>query len=127
MKKTIKLMGILLVAVMASVAYAAESQTLEPGKDWFEWRMPWDSSVVDLSFLTEAPAGKHGVLKTHGRDLRFEDGTPMKIWGMNVVAIACMPAKIDAPVLARNVRRRGFNLVRFHYFDSRWATEARRH
>jgi len=97
---------------------------LEPGEDWFEWRMPWDSSVVDLSFLTEAPAGQHGFLKTQGRDLRFEDGTPLKIWGMNVIAIACMPEKADAPVLARNIRRRGFNLVRFHYFDSRWAGDS---
>jgi len=110
-----------MLTALAFIAVAEETQTLEPGEDWFEWRMPWDSSVVDLSFLTEAPAGQHGFLKTQGRDLRFEDGTPLKIWGMNVVAIACMPEKADAVVLARNVRRRGFNLVRFHYFDSRWA------
>ena len=117
-------MRALTLAVSICLAFAPSSsaqEALAPGDDWFEWSMPWDSSVVDLSHLADAPAGKHGFLKTRGRDFQFEDGTPVRFWGTNVVAIACMPAKEDAPVLARTIRRGGFNLVRFHYYDSRWA------
>ncbi len=36
---------------------------------------------VDMSFLLDAPAGKHGALKDQGQTLVFEDGTPARFWG----------------------------------------------
>jgi hypothetical protein len=36
---------------------------------------------LDMSWLVEAPAGKHGVLKTDYEKLIFADGTPARFWG----------------------------------------------
>ena len=44
---------------------------------WFPFYIPWnycEGSRVDFSFLLDAPAGKHGFLKSRGGHLYFEDG-----------------------------------------------------
>lgn len=38
-------------------------------------------TAIDMSFLLDAPAGKHGKVKAEGEKLVFEDGTPAKFWG----------------------------------------------
>lgn len=38
-------------------------------------------TAIDMSFLLDAPAGKHGTLKADGEKLVFEDGTPARFWG----------------------------------------------
>jgi hypothetical protein len=38
-------------------------------------------TVLDMSSLLEAPAGKHGVLKADYEKLVFADGTPARFWG----------------------------------------------
>lgn len=38
-------------------------------------------TAIDMSFLLDAPAGKHGALKADGEKLVFEDGTPARFWG----------------------------------------------
>ena len=44
-----------------------------------------DMMPVDISFVfeDEKPAGKHGFVRTDGHDLRFEDGTLARFWGVN--------------------------------------------
>ncbi len=56
--------------------------------DTSEW-IPFESSdaspvstAIDMSFLLDAPAGKHGKVKVDGGKLVFEDGTPARFWGM---------------------------------------------
>ncbi len=79
-----------------------------------EWR--GGKSAVDLSFLLDAPAGKHGFVEarnghfvTGGRRLRF--------WGVNATAAATAPSKQDAPDVAAFLARFGINCVRFHFLD----------
>ncbi|HJT25161.1 MAG TPA: hypothetical protein VJ873_11345, partial [bacterium] len=38
-------------------------------------------TAIDMSFLLDAPAGKHGALKADGEKLVFEDGTKARFWG----------------------------------------------
>ncbi len=73
----------------------------------------------DLRFLGGAPAGRHGFVTARGESLVFEDGTPARFWGVNVVADAIFrtpDALIDAE--AERLARLGFNLVRLHHHDS---------
>lgn len=82
-------------------------------------RMPVDISFV---FEDEKPAGKHGFCKADGENLRFEDGTLAKFWGVNVNGGACFPDKDYAPKFAQRLAQAGCNIVRFHQLDSEWNT-----
>ena len=66
-------------------------------------------TAIDMSFLLDAPAGKHGKVKVDGDKLVFEDGTPAKFWGARV---ATLPE--DEPAMDKLVARlaaAGCNLV----------------
>jgi hypothetical protein len=51
--------------------------TLMVGPDPFS-----ENSIIDVSDLIEKPAGTHGFLKSEGKDFAFEDGRPVKFWGI---------------------------------------------
>jgi hypothetical protein len=79
------------------------------------------SHFVDWSSLLEAPAGKHGFIKVEDGHLVFEDGTPAKFWGTNIVAGSCFPKKATADSIAKRLALMGCNLLRFHHMDADWA------
>jgi len=81
-----------------------------------------DMMPVDISFVFEAekPAGKHGFIRADGENLRFEDGTLAKFWGVNFNGTACFPDKDYAPKVARRLAQAGCNMVRFHQLDAQW-------
>ena len=83
-----------------------------------------DDVPIDISFVfeNEKPAGKHGFLKTEGRDFVFEDGTKVKFWGTNFNGCGCFPEHDYAEKLAKRLAKIGINLVRFHQLDSQWHT-----
>jgi hypothetical protein len=90
---------------------------------WFRAAMDWSSSPIDLSFLNEKerPAGRHGFLKTEGDRLVFEDGTPVRFWGGNLVAFALFNTPREN--IARQAHRMsqlGYNLVRLGHHDADW-------
>ncbi len=76
---------------------------------------------IDMSFLLDPPAGKHGFL-TVGKDghFYFEDGTRARFFGTNLGGGNCAPEKRWARIVARRLARFGINMVRLHAFDSRW-------
>jgi hypothetical protein len=41
-------------------------------------------TAIDMSFLLDAPAGKHGGLKAEGERLAFADGTKARFWGIQL-------------------------------------------
>src|ERR1700722_4552123 len=41
-------------------------------------------SPVDVSFLLDAPAGKHGFVRAQGGHLVTGDGARIRFWGVNV-------------------------------------------
>ena len=83
-----------------------------------------DKMPVDISFVfeKEKPAGKHGFVRADGDDLRFEDGTLAKFWGVNFNGGACFPDKDYAPKVAARLAQAGCNIVRLHQLDAQWDT-----
>jgi hypothetical protein len=89
--------------------------------DWPADVLVHDGWPVDLSFLQDAPAGKHGPVKVVGESLQFADGTPARFFGTNIVAYALFEAdKATIQRQAKRISAMGFNLVRLHHHDSGW-------
>lgn len=82
-------------------------------------RMPVDISFV---FENEKPAGKHGFCQVNGDKFAFEDGTPVRFWGVIFNGACCFPEHDYAEKVARRLSQAGCNLVRFHQLDAEWAT-----
>ena len=84
----------------------------------------YDAMPVDISFVfeDEKPAGKHGFMKVDGEDLRFEDGTLGRFWGVNINGGANFPEHDYAEKFARRLAQSGCNLVRLHQLDAEWDT-----
>jgi len=79
-----------------------------------------DSMPVDISFVfaDEKPAGKHGFVKVQGEQFVFEDGTPVRFWGVNFNGAACFPEHDYSEKVARRLAQSGCNIVRFHQLDA---------
>lgn len=89
-----------------------------PG-DWFVLMAGPDpfspESIIDMSDLIEKPAGRHGFLKQEGKDFVFEDGTPVKFWGVD----ASMTETVESQQRqARFYVKHGINMVRQHPVQS---------
>lgn len=96
------------------------AQSVEMRPFTMDWRENEDS-LVNLSFLLDAPAGKDGFIEVRNGHLAEPGGERFRIWGVNFTAASCFPSKEDAPVVARHLARFGINCVRFHFLDSNWA------
>jgi hypothetical protein len=79
------------------------------------------ASAADASDLLDAPAGKHGFLRVKGDEFVFEDGTPVRFWGTNIVAGEVFMDHETARRTAARLARFGCNLVRLHHMDADWA------
>lgn len=78
-------------------------------------------SVIDLSFLSEAPAGRTGFVRVENGHVVKPNGEPIRFWGVNLTewtrGSASIPSKEDAPMWADALARHGINLVRLHFLD----------
>ncbi len=78
-------------------------------------------SLVDVSFLLEAPAGRDGFLRVHDGHIAKPDGTAVRFWGVNITewtrGSTAIPSKTDAPIWAAALARHGINFVRLHFLD----------
>lgn len=77
-------------------------------------------SLLDLSSLNDAPAGKYGRVIVDGPRFVFEKrpDREVKFWGTNVCSLANIPSKENAVRVAADLARRGYNLLRLHHFDN---------
>src|SRR6202041_1186059 len=61
-------------------------------------------SPVDVSFLLDAPAGKHGFVRAQGGHLVSGYGKRIRFWGVNITdwskGSVMIPSKDDAPLWA---------------------------
>ena len=93
--------------------------------DWGEWyQYPAASAsdhYVDWSSLLHTPAGKHGFLTVRGDSLYFEDGTPARFWGTNLVAPNMFASHKDIDAFAERLSKMGSNIVRLHHMDAPWS------
>lgn len=78
-------------------------------------------SPVDVSFLLDAPAGKHGFLAVRDGHLATGDGHRIRLWGVNITdwspGSQQIPAKDQAAFWASTLARFGVNCVRFQFLD----------
>jgi hypothetical protein len=100
-------------ALALAAGTEAQAQT-----NWFPFA-PQDyyaPGSLHLGQWLDAPAGKHGFVVAKGKDLAFEDGTPIKFWGTNLGSeLPLMPPE-QAKDWAKFLAKYGFNAVRFHKF-----------
>ena len=112
-----------LVTHPRAVAQAPDSTDVS---QWYPWQVTETgrSSRIDMGPWLDAPAGKHGFVQAAGEDYRFEDGTPVRFWGVNVTTWHVFPTEDKAAEWVAFLRRYGVNAVRMHKFT--WdATDGR--
>lgn len=100
----------------------ASTQTETNG--WFTFDQEFSSpknTAVDVSFLLDPPAGKHGFMRVKNGHFYFEDGTRARFWGTNVYGTDCFVDKKTAEQMADRLASFGCNLVRLHHLDAFWS------
>ncbi|MHC4425632.1 MAG: glycoside hydrolase family 5 protein [Planctomycetota bacterium] len=108
------------ILILLLLACTASAQTIQMRPFTIDWRDNKDS-LVNLSFLLDAPAGKAGFVRAADGHLVRPNGERFRIWGVNFTGASCFPSKQDAPVVADHLARFGINCVRFHFLDSNWS------
>lgn len=82
---------------------------------------PAAGTPVDVSYLLDAPAGKHGFLTARNGHFYFQDGTRARFWGFDIMGSECFADHSAAKLLAERLARMGVNIVRLHHMDASWA------
>ena len=108
-----------------------EPCTMSVGENWAKFENRKDivsGSALDFSGqgLQDAPAGKHGWLKSVGGTFEFESkpGVAQRFYGVNLCFTACYPEHEDADLLVDRLVRNGYNTIRIHHHDDLWAKKA---
>ena len=106
---------------------------------WRDFSIPFEPpgpglpTIQDVSYLLDAPAGKHGFLTSQDDEFVFEDGTRHLVFGTNLTFRTNFPP-CDTPdgtcdaadddtcsissAMAERLARYGINTVRLHHLDS---------
>ena len=94
------------------------SRTLA-GPDWFAFQPAKEvvPGVIDMDRWLDGPAGKHGGVRMVKDGFAFEDGTPVKFWGVNLSYTANAPDHETADFTAARFAKYGVNAVRMHKFS----------
>ncbi|MFP4015300.1 MAG: hypothetical protein ACLFVQ_14530 [Chitinispirillaceae bacterium] len=79
------------------------------------------SYFVDWSGLLDAPAGKHGFLTVKDGRFEFQDGTPARFWGTNLVGPDCFVSDAQVDSMVSRLSKMGCNLLRLHHMDAPWS------
>ena len=108
---------------LLDAAFADRANPVVSTQGWIPAPIAWcdgiePGSALDVSFLNDAPAGKHGFLRVRDGRFVFEkgDGKPVRFWGTNVALHGPFPPKEDAPGIARAWARQGVNMARLHLY-----------
>jgi len=95
---------------------------------WFQFpgtkpaQTPPSLVPIDVSFIQDAPAGKHGFVTVRDGHFAFEDGTRARFWGTNIVASNPFRDHASARAVAERLAQSGCNMVRLHHMDASWAS-----
>lgn len=123
MKRGILFLLILSLLAGNTAALAAQNEANPDTAGWYVYEYPKadevDGTLLDVSGLLDAPAGKHGFLiGTDGEKFCFEDGTRIRFFGMNLAGASAYMDYPDAAETAKRLAQNGFNIVRLHLIDS---------
>jgi hypothetical protein len=114
------ILPILIACMCGGVLRAQEQQGMVPFS-MDHRRAALAHSPVDVSFLLDAPAGKHGFVKLQEGHLATGDGHRIRFWGVNITdwskGSRQIPVKEDAAFWAATLARFGVNSVRFQFLD----------
>ena len=93
--------------------------------NWYPYEMPSFDTIVgtplDVSFVHDAPAGKHGYIKMDDvGKLTFDDGSKANFWGADVGPENTLIEHNRLDAIVDRFAALGFNLVRFHKFDAQY-------
>ncbi|MBO5008403.1 MAG: S-layer homology domain-containing protein [Clostridia bacterium] len=122
-----KLRNFTIIALIAASVFAmclhtyADSTLYNPDTStWYAYE-PVDVSdtegtVLDVSWILDAPAGKHGYLSTEGDNFVFEDGTEANFWGINII-LDMSYTREHLSKLAEQCAQKGYNIVRLLSLD----------
>ncbi len=89
------------------------------GAGWWPFQTvyrPGQVKVMDMSFLNE-PIDSHGFVTMKDGELHFEDGTPVRFWGVNASYWSnriVYPSHEAADRFAEHLAQYGVNCVRLH-------------
>ncbi|MDR1281123.1 MAG: hypothetical protein LBK99_09915 [Opitutaceae bacterium] len=117
--------SLLAVSLFIPVSLAKAQTASTPAGNWFLFQPGIAASStaqsrtdeLSMSAWLDAPAGKHGRLKSRGDTFVFSDThNRVKFWGINVNYGSCAPSKEDAVRRADFYARNGINLVRLHKY-----------
>jgi hypothetical protein len=100
------------IALFVCASALAQMQPFE-----MVWRVEDRNVQADVSFLLDAPAGRHGVVQVRSGHFYRPDGKRLRLWGVNFSMAANAPRKEDASYIAAHLARLGVNCVRVHHFD----------
>ena len=85
---------------------------------YFAWEPDVDdfnaSALIDLAHLNEETAGENGYVRAVGNDFVLGDGRKVKFWAANVGPALSALDHSSHVYLAKNLAKRGVNLVRLH-------------
>lgn len=105
----------------SSITSFSNSDLIKKHSSWFDEALNPVKSFIDLSYLNEKPAGKHGFTKARGDSFEFSDNKPVRFFGTNVQAYSLfINDKQKIKQHAKRISQLGFNLVRLHHHDSPW-------
>ncbi len=107
------------VAFGASAADLDKLSRTLAGPDWFAFQPAKEvvPGVIDMGGWLDGPAGKHGGVRIVKDAFAFEDGTPVKFWGVNLSYTASAPDHETADFTAARFAKYGVNAVRMHKFS----------
>lgn len=118
MRFTSTLIRLPLIVLLTLAATSARAQTNLVPFAW-DWSRA-NESAIDLSRFLDAPAGKGGPVRVRDGHFVKPDGTRLRLWGVNITSASCFPPKDQAPRIAEDLARLGFNIGRFHHLDADW-------
>ncbi len=75
-------------------------------------------SALDASHHLEAPAGSHGFVTHRDNQLQFEDGTPIRFFGVSLTPSLAFGSRSRIDALIDRLARSGVNLVRIDGLDA---------
>ncbi len=107
------------VAFLAADADIAKLSRPLAGADWFPFQPAKEifPGAIDMGGWLDGPAGKHGGVRMVKDGFAFEDGAPVKFWGVNLSYTASAPDRETADFTAARFAKYGVNAVRMHKFS----------
>jgi len=113
-----------LTVLEGDLSYRPSDSSQNQTRDWWPFlaeESPAAGTPIDVSYLLDAPAGKHGLVTAKNGHFYFADGTRARFWGFDIMGKECFPDHAKAVKLADRLARMGVNIIRLHHMDAGWA------